>query len=169
MVTREDTHGRRIVMDLLPPQKRTLFPVGRLDRDSEGLLLLTNDGELANRLLHPRYHIEKEYRCSVRGIPTRSICAQLEKGIELNGRTTLPATVRLTAKAPDGSAAVLTLIIKEGRKRQIRRMFEAVGYPVTRLIRTSFAGLTAPSLAVGKWRVLTPEEISSLKTRTGTL
>ena len=156
VTTAKDPQGRRTVVELVPDEPR-VFPVGRLDYDTEGLLLLTNDGELTNRLTHPRYGVEKEYLAEVSGIVSAGALRQLRDGVELDDGRTAPAKV----SQPD--RGVLRIAIHEGRNRQVRRMCEAVGHPVTRLVRVRIGPLTDRRLAPGSWRPLTPAELKSLE------
>ncbi|MCL6453265.1 MAG: rRNA pseudouridine synthase [Alicyclobacillus sp.] len=156
VTTTHDPEGRRTVMDLVSGLDVRLYPVGRLDYDSSGLLLLTNDGALTERLLHPRYHVEKTYRVTVVGMPEASALKRLQQGIELDDGVTAPAQVVVLRHHPKES--VLEVTIHEGRNRQIRRMFEAIGNPVKRLKRIRFGPLTIDRLASGHWRPLRPEE-----------
>jgi 23S rRNA pseudouridine2605 synthase len=154
--TVSDTHGRPTVTDLVP-SKRRLYPVGRLDADTTGLILLTNDGELANRLTHPRYGVPKTYRARVRPAPVRERALQaLREGVELDDGMTAPAKVRQT------KPGVLELTIGEGRKRQIRRMCEAVGHHVDSLERIAFGPLRLKGVEPGAYRRLTPAEVETL-------
>ncbi|MCX7992638.1 MAG: rRNA pseudouridine synthase [Fimbriimonadales bacterium] len=160
--TRRDPHATRTVMDLLKDAPSNVFPVGRLDTDSEGLLLFTNDGEFANRLLHPRYKLPKTYRVWVRGKPSESALRRLREGVELEDGATAPAVVKLLRS--DKEQSLLEMVLREGRKRQIRRMCAAVGHPVLRLIRVAIGDLQLPrDLPPGKWRALTPEEVAGLR------
>jgi 23S rRNA pseudouridine2605 synthase len=143
------------------PAEPRVFPVGRLDMDTEGLLLLTNDGELANRIAHPSHGVEKEYLAEVRGTPSRAALRQLREGVALDDGTTAPAAAALV----DDSLVKLT--IHEGRNRQVRRMLEAVGHPVTRLIRVRIGPISDRRLAPGAWRELTGDELRSLQTAVG--
>ena len=152
----DDPQGRPVVVDLVPADPR-VFPVGRLDLDTEGLLLLTNDGDLAHRITHPSFGIEKEYLAEVEGEPGRGALRRLREGVELDDGTTAPATVGTVGPS------LLRLVIHEGRNRQVRRMCEAVGHPVRRLVRTRLAELTDPGLAPGEWRPLTTDEVRSLE------
>ncbi len=153
--TAADTHGRPTVVDLVPAEPR-VFPVGRLDLDSEGLMVLTNDGELANRLTHPRHGVAKEYLVEVRGEPSPGALRALREGIHLDDGPTAPAEVgRL-------GPGLLRITIHEGRNRQVRRMCQAVGHPVARLVRTRIGPLVDRSLAPGEWRSLTPDEVVAL-------
>ncbi len=153
--TAEDTHGRATVVSLVPGVPR-VFPVGRLDMDSEGLLLLTNDGELTHRLTHPSYGVPKEYLVEVAGQPTAGQIRRLREGVDLEDGPTAPARVSVVAPS------LLRMVIHEGRNRQIRRMAEAVGHPVVRLVRTRIGPLSDPSLAPGAHRRLTLEEVRGL-------
>jgi 23S rRNA pseudouridine2605 synthase len=154
--TARDTHGRRTVTDLVPAERR-LYPVGRLDADTTGLILLTNDGELANRLTHPRYEVPKTYRATLGGGPIaeRTLRA-LRTGVTLDDGPTAPARVRRL------DAHTLELTIHEGRKRQVRRMCEAVGHPVRALVRVRFGPLELGELAAGRARRLTTTELRAL-------
>jgi 23S rRNA pseudouridine2605 synthase len=155
--TASDTHGRRTVVDLVPSELR-LYPVGRLDADTTGLILLTNDGELAERLTHPRYEVQKVYRVSVDppDVPERALRA-LREGVDLEDGRTAPAGVRQI------EAGRLEIAIHEGRKRQVRRMCEAVGHRVTALERIAFGPLRLGDLAPGESRRLSPAEVERLR------
>jgi 23S rRNA pseudouridine2605 synthase len=155
--TASDTHGRAIVTDLVESERR-LYPVGRLDAATTGLILLTNDGELANRLTHPRYGIERVYRARVEParVPERAL-RRLREGVDLEDGRTSPAGAR------QPSPGVLELTIAEGRKRQVRRMCEAVGHPVVELERIAFGPLRLGALAPGQARLLTPAEVERLR------
>jgi 23S rRNA pseudouridine2605 synthase len=154
--TVKDTHGRPTVVALAPKGAGRLYPVGRLDADTTGLILLTNDGELANRLTHPRYEVPKTYRAKVKGRPTNEDLQRLRDGIELDDGRTAPAKAR---RAGDE----IELVIHEGRKRQVRRMLEAVGHPVVELRRVAFGPLTLGALKPGQARRLTAKEVAELK------
>ena len=156
VTTADDPQGRPTVVGLVPDEPR-VFPVGRLDVDTEGLLLLTNDGELAHRLTHPSYGVEKEYVAEVEGLPTRAVLRRLREGVELDDGPTAPARATLV------DPSVVRLTIHEGRNRQVRRMCEAVGHSVVRLIRTRIGPLADRSLAPGAWRELTGAEVRSLQ------
>jgi len=165
LVTLKDPFKRPTVKELLPSLKERVFHVGRLDYDSEGLLLLTSDGELAHRLAHPRYKIPKTYLVDVKGMPDPSKISRLEKGIVLDGKKTAPAQI---AKLRDSSKKTLFQIeIYEGRKREVKRMFEAVGHRVLHLKRVGFGGIRLGKLRTGKWRFLTRREVSSLQRKVG--
>ena len=161
VTTADDPKGRPTVVGLVPDDPR-VFPVGRLDVDTEGLLLLTNDGELTQRLTHPSYGVEKEYVVEVRGAPTRAVLRRLREGIELNDGPTAPARAALL------DASVVRLTIHEGRNRQVRRMCEAVGHPVVRLVRTRIGPIADRSLAPGAWRALSVEEVRALEVAVST-
>jgi len=156
VTTADDPQGRPTVVGLVPDEPR-VFPVGRLDVDTEGLLLLTNDGELAHRLTHPSYGVEKEYVAEVEGLPTRAVLRRLREGVELDDGPTAPARATLV------DPSVVRLTIHEGRNRQVRRMCEAVGHSVVRLVRTRIGPLADRSLAPGAWRELTGAEVRSLQ------
>lgn len=165
--TTTDPYGRPTVMDLLSVPQR-VYPVGRLDQDSEGLLLLTNDGPLTQRLTHPRYQHEREYKVLVLGQPRRQALRALRQGIELEDGKTSPAQVRLIKGEPAPKGMIwLCIILREGRKRQIRRMCAAVGHPVQRLIRLRTGPLHLGDLKPGASRRLTRQEIRSLQTSGG--
>jgi pseudouridine synthase len=178
--TRSDPQRRRTVIDLLVGVREYVYPVGRLDYDTEGLLLLTNDGDLAARLTHPRHGVERSYEARVAGMPDAEALRQLREGIPLDGRRTLPAEATLLNARRDnaGGAAtgaskdaplrnrregVVQITIREGRNRQVRRMLEAVGHPVRELTRTRIGPLTDRRLKPGAWRDLTAEEIRTLQ------
>ena len=156
VTTASDPQGRATVVELVPREPRVV-PVGRLDADTTGALLLTNDGELAHRLAHPRYGVEKTYVVEVEGSPSDAVLQRLAHGIELDDGLTSPARVRRVR------AGVLELTIHEGRNRQVRRMLEAVGHRVVRLHRSVYAGLTVEGLAAGAWRALSPDEVQRLR------
>ena len=156
-----DPYGRKTVMDLLPHREARLYPVGRLDRDSEGLLLMTNDGELAYRLTHPKFLIPKTYRALVEGIPGPGQLQQLRDGLELEGVLTAPAKVKIKKREGSGRCW-LEITIHEGRKRQVKQMCAAIGHPVVKLRRTQFALLDARGLKAGHYRRLDNEEVEQL-------
>ena len=160
--TLEDPQGRKTIVDLLPAALRAerLYPAGRLDNDSEGLMLLTTDGEWAHRVMHPSHGHEKEYLVLVSGRPERHALQRLEEGIELDGEKTAPA--QIVVRRTDGRNTWLTVVLREGRKRQIRRMFEAIGHPVLRLIRQRIGPVRLGRLKPGQYRPLTPREIAIL-------
>ncbi len=159
VTTANDPEGRPTVVDLVPAEPR-VFPVGRLDWETEGLLLLTNDGPLANGLTHPSQGVPKTYLAEVAGVPVRAALRRLREGVDLDDGRTAPAKARLVQTTPTGAA--LEIVIHEGRNRQVRRMCEAVGHPVRRLVRTRFGPLRDHRLAPGQWRLLTQAEIRAL-------
>jgi pseudouridine synthase len=170
VTTRSDPQRRRTVMDLLGGVREYVYPVGRLDYDTEGLLLLTNDGDLAARLTHPRHGVERTYEARVAGIPDQDAMDRLRHGIPLDGRRTMPANVVRVNRAPAPRSprraegeGILLITIREGRNRQIRRMCEAVGHPVKKLTRKRIGPLTDRRLKPGEWRELTPEEVRALR------
>ena len=167
LVTASDERGRETVFDLLDDPPASLRHVGRLDRDSEGLLLLTTHGELAHRLTHPRYRVGKTYEALVEGVPDASALARLCEGVELDDGPTAPAEAELLRR--DGGGAWLRVVLHEGRKRQLRRMLDAVGHPVRRLIRRSVGGLDLGSLAPGASRPLDAAEERALLVLVGLL
>ncbi len=157
--TASDPQGRRTVVDLVPDEPR-VFPVGRLDADTEGLLLLTNDGALTHRLTHPSFGVDKEYLARVEGRPTAGELRRLREGVDLDDGPTAPA--RVSRVAPD----LIRITIHEGRNRQVRRMFEAIGHPVVRLVRHRIGPLTDKKLRPGQWRELTQDEVRALERAT---
>lgn len=158
VTTARDPQGRRTVVDLVPDEPRVV-PVGRLDADTTGALLLTNDGPLAHTLAHPRYGVEKTYVATVEGEPTDATLRALADGIELDDGRTAPARVRRLAPHE------IELTIHEGRNRQVRRMLELVGHPVRHLHRSAYAGLTVDDLEPGTYRELEPTEVERLRRR----
>jgi len=171
ITTRSDPEGRPTVLDLLRGVREYIYPVGRLDYDSEGLLLLTNDGELAARLTHPRHEVDKVYEARVRGIPDAHTLERLEKGVTIDGHRTAPAKVRLIdppKKRPtENEQSRIELAIHEGRQRQVRKMFDAVGHPVVRLKRVRIGPIEDPDIPSGHWRELTPQEVARLQRAAG--
>jgi pseudouridine synthase len=161
LTTVKDPFGRPTIIDLLAGVKERVFPVGRLDKDTEGLLIITNDGELSYKLTHPKHQIDKTYIAKVMGVPDEKDIRRLRKGIFLEDGKTAPAKVRILKKGKN--FAVLEIIIHEGRKRQVRRMCEAIGHPVLSLRRTRIGNLTLRGLAPGGWRYMTEEEVNYLK------
>ena len=160
VTTADDPHGRRTVVDLVRGRGRVV-PVGRLDADSTGALLLTNDGALAHRLAHPRYEVEKVYVADVAGDPDEAALRRLREGVVLEDGKTAPARARRVGRGR------VELVLHEGRKHQVKRMLEAVGHPVRRLHRPRYAGLTLEGLEPGEWRDLTAAEVAALRS-TGT-
>ncbi|HEX3622922.1 MAG TPA: pseudouridine synthase [Acidimicrobiales bacterium] len=156
VTTASDPHGRPTVVQLVPQEPR-VFPVGRLDTDTEGLLLLTNDGDLAHRLTHPSFGVDKEYLAEIDGDPTPADLRRLRQGVELDDGMTAPA--RASVSGP----GLLRLVIHEGRNRQVRRMCEAIGHPVRRLVRTRIGPLADRRLKPGEWRILDLDEVRALE------
>jgi len=171
ITTRSDPQGRPTVLDLLRGIREYIYPVGRLDYDSEGLLLLTNDGDLAARLTHPRHEVDKVYEARVRGVPDDHVLERLAKGVTIEGKRTAPAKVRLIdppKKFPgEDEQTRIELAIHEGRQRQVRKMFDAVGHPVVRLRRVRIGPIADPDIPPGHWRELTPQEIAKLQRAAG--
>ena len=161
--TRSDPQRRQTVIDLLPGVREYVYPVGRLDYDTEGLLLLTNDGDLAAMLTHPRHGVERTYEAKVAGMPDDVALARLRKGIPLDGRRTLPADVSLINKGSRNRDGILLMTIREGRNRQVRRMCEAVGHPVRELRRTRIGPIQDRRLKPGEWRELRSDEVMALR------
>ena len=168
MSTKADPEGRSTVFDLLPPKfRKSLIIAGRLDYNSEGLMILTADGDMANRVTHPRYGCSKTYHVKVKGVPSRESVARLREGVVLDGKPTAPARITLmkgprSARGESNSWWVVEL--QEGRKRQIREMFQRVGHPVQRLVRVGIGGVADTDLPVGSYRELSADEVESLKT-----
>ncbi|MBQ6297493.1 MAG: rRNA pseudouridine synthase [Selenomonadaceae bacterium] len=154
--TARDERGRKTILELVDISER-IYPIGRLDLNSEGLILLTNDGELTNALIHPRFEVKKTYRAKIAGVLTEEKLDLLRAGIELDDGLTAPAEIYMLDKD------LVEITIHEGRNRQVRRMFSAIGCDVKRLKRIKFANLTLNGLKVGKWRELTAEEVAELK------
>lgn len=163
VTTRSDPQQRRTVMDLLAGVPDYVYPVGRLDYDTEGLLILTNDGDLAAALTHPRHGVERTYEARVAGMPDEDALSRLRRGVPLDGHRTEPARAEVLNPGRSDTDAVVRLVITEGRNRQVRRMLEAVGHPVDRLARTRIGPIADPALRPGYWRELTPGEVASLK------
>jgi 23S rRNA pseudouridine2605 synthase len=155
VTTARDPHGRPTVVGLVGHERRVV-PIGRLDADTTGALLLTNDGPLAHRLMHPRYEVDKVYEADVEGEPDEDDLRRLREGVELEDGRTSPARVELIGRAQ------VRVTIHEGRKHQVKRMLDGVGHPVRRLHRSSYAGLTLAGLEAGEWRELTAEEVKGL-------
>lgn len=163
VTTRADPQRRPTVIDLLRGVREYVYPVGRLDYDTEGLLLLTNDGDLAATLTHPRHGVERTYEARVAGVPDAEAIDRLRTGIPLDGRRTLPADVSLLNKGRADRDGLVMMTIREGRNRQVRRMCEAVGHPVKALARTRIGPISDKRLKPGMWRELAPGEIAALK------
>ncbi len=164
VTTMMDPQGRPDMRGLVPDGPR-VFPVGRLDRDSEGLILLTNDGDLADRLTHPRYGVEKEYLAEVEGVPTTRHIASLKRGVELDDG--VARAVRANVVAAASGRGAVRLVLTEGRKREVRRMLAEVGLPVTRLVRLRVGGVRLGRLAAGELRELTHDEVRGLREAAG--
>lgn len=162
VTTVSDPEGRPTVLELLKDEYTRLFPVGRLDMDTEGLLILTNDGDLAYCLTHPRHEVDKTYLALVDGVPTKTRLRKLARGIELEDGVTSPAKVE--ALTTDGESTWISITIHEGRNRQVRRMLDAVELPVKYLRRSRLAFLTLDGLGPGEYRSLNPEEVERLRT-----
>lgn len=160
VTTMSDELGRKTVSDLVADAGNRIFPVGRLDRDSEGLLIMTNDGDFANKLTHPSSHVNKTYRVTVKGVAEEEQLLRMKEGIVLDGRKTLPCDCFVAERKPDRT--VLIFVLNEGRNRQIRRMCEEVGLEVLRLKRTEIAGVKLGMLPQGKWRPLNEREMRRL-------
>ncbi len=161
ITTTSDEKGRRCVMDLLPEMDTRVYPIGRLDVNSEGLLLFTSDGAFANDMMHPSRHVSKTYRVTVRQDVTDEIAAELAAGVYIDGRKTAPAEVRVLTK--EQSRVVMEIVIREGRNRQVRKMCEAVGLEVARLKRTAIGPLRLGMLKPGEVRSLSKEELRAIR------
>jgi len=165
VTTAKDTHSRKTVLDFVEGVSERVYPVGRLDMDVSGTLLLTNDGELAHRLMHPRHQVDKTYLVWVQGAVSSDAAAALEKGVELEDGVTAPASAEILKRSDD--ATLIRLTIHEGRKRLVKRMCAAVGHPVRDLRRVSIGALRANGLRPGEWRYLHESEIDELKRISG--
>ncbi|ADH99683.1 pseudouridine synthase [Salisediminibacterium selenitireducens] len=157
-----DDKGRKTVIDLVPGEFR-VFPVGRLDFDTSGLIVLTNDGEFANLLMHPKYRIHKTYIAKVKGLPLREDLKKLDRGIVLEDGKTAPAKTKVIKTDKRKGTAVVEITIHEGRNRQVRRMFDAIGFPVMKLKRERYGILDLKGLNAGDWRELKPHEVKTLR------
>ena len=160
VTTLSDPQGRPIVSDLLTDLPQRLFPVGRLDLETEGALLMTNNGALSHAILHPRFGVNKTYEATVTGVPDRKKLDLLEQGIEIEGSTTSPAKIRLLKRYHDQS--LVEIIIHEGKKRQVRKMFQAINHHVLYLKRTAYGDLRLGALPVGKYRLLGQEDLKKI-------
>lgn len=160
-----DDRGRETVTDRLPPGPPRVFPVGRLDLDSRGLVLLTDDGELAGRLMHPRYHVEKEYRVVIAGRPGDDALRRLSEGMVVRGERLQPAEARVLESSTGETR--LAMVLREGRKREVRRLWQALGHRVLDLQRVRIDGLQLGDLAEGSIRPLRPDEVADLKSAAG--
>jgi 23S rRNA pseudouridine2605 synthase len=166
VTTRADPQRRATVLDLLQGVKEYVYPVGRLDYETEGLLLLTNDGDLAARLTHPSHEVPRVYEARVLGVPDAHDLDRLSRGLVLDGRRTAPAEVRLLPQRRDQDEVTIVITLHEGRNRQVRDMFDAVGHPVEHLRRVAIGPIRDPRLKLGFWRDLTAEEVDRLKRAT---
>lgn len=167
MTTVEDPQGRRTVIDLIRGVRERIYPVGRLDFHSEGLVLLTNDGDLAYKVSHPKHGSVKTYHVKVRGVPEERIVEKLERGITIEGKRTLPcqiARMKTTGRRDDEGNSWFEVKLREGRTQQIRKMFQAVGHPVSKLRRVAIGPISDPKLTPGVWRELTKQEVKMLAT-----
>ena len=165
VTTTDDELGRKCVLELVKGVKERIYPVGRLDRVSEGALILTNDGEFANAMMHPSKHVAKVYRVTIRPDISDEQIAAMSDGMMIDGRMTAPAQVTVLEKRDD--RAVIEIVLFEGRNRQIRRMCDELGIEVARLKRTAIAGVKLGMLPQGKWRELTPQEVSHILSAAG--
>jgi len=163
VTTRSDPQHRPTVIDLLRTVREYVYPAGRLDYDTEGLVLMTNDGDLAEKLTHPRHGIERTYEARVTGVPNTGAIERLRNGVPLDGRRTRPADVTLLHRGHTNRDSLLVMTIREGRNRQVRRMCEAVGHPVRALARTRMGPLRDTRLKRGMWRNLTANEVRALR------
>ncbi len=165
--TVNDPEGRKTVVDLVKGVRERIYPVGRLDYQSEGLLLLTNDGDLAYKISHPKHGSVKTYHVKVRGVPDERIIGKLERGITIDGKRTVPceiARMKTTGKRDDEGNSWFEVRLREGRNQQIRKMFKAVGHPVSKLRRVAIGPIADPKLTAGDWRELTKHEVKMLET-----
>lgn len=165
VTTVRDPQRRDTVMRFLSGIPERVYPVGRLDKESEGLLFFTNDGPLAHRLIHPRFKVDKEYVVAVDGHPGREDIRRLEAGIVIHGKTTLPCRIQVTEKTATGT--ILNVVLREGRKRQIREMFSAMGFQVERLTRIRLGPIRIGGLQPGRWRRLGRDEVDALRRAVG--
>lgn len=160
----KDDKGRKVVTDLLEDDvEERVYPIGRLDYDTSGLLLLTNDGEFANQLMHPRYHVDKTYVAKVRGFLTIEEIKKMENGMKLKDFKTAPAKIHVMSKDTKKNTSLVKIVIHEGHNHQVKKMFEAVGHPVEKLAREKYGFLTLDGLVSGKYRNLTRLEVAQLK------
>lgn len=161
--TVDDEKGRKTVLDLFPQIEQRIFPVGRLDYDTSGVIIMTNDGDFSYLMTHPKFGIKKKYIAKVKGIPTRESIRKLEHGIDLEDGKTAPAHVKVQSVDKKAETALIEITIHEGRNRQVRRMFDAIGCPVQKLRRESFANVTTHGLNAGEARELTKHEVKQLR------
>ncbi|MCA1030575.1 rRNA pseudouridine synthase [Bacillus timonensis] len=158
-----DDKGRKVVTDFFQELDKRIYPIGRLDYDTSGLILLTNDGEFANTLMHPKYEVEKVYVAKVKGIPSKEKLRLLERGIKLEDGVTAPAKVKLLSIDKRKQTAIVELAIHEGKNRQVRRMLDAIGHEVLKLKRERYGFLTLQGLTTGEFRELSPHEVKQLR------
>ncbi|MHB0808142.1 MAG: pseudouridine synthase [Facklamia hominis] len=159
----EDDKGRPVVVDLINGVDERIYPIGRLDFDTTGLLLLTNDGDFANRMMHPRFQVEKVYIAKIKGIPQADALKRLSKGVMVDGKLTSKANVKLLKQNASNQTAVVELTIHEGWNHQVKKMFEAIDHPVIKLKREAFAFLNLDKMQAGDWRYLTSFEVDKLR------
>lgn len=167
MTTVEDPQGRKTVIQLVKGVRERIYPIGRLDFHSEGLILLTNDGDLAFKVSHPKHGSVKTYHVKVRGVPEERLIDKLQRGITIDGKRTLPceiARMKTTGRNDDEGNSWFEVLLREGRTQQVRRMFQAVGHPVSKLRRVAIGPISDPKLTPGDWRELTPREVKMLAT-----
>lgn len=157
-----DDKGRETVVDLLPGVTERIFPVGRLDYDTSGLILLTNDGEFTNQLNHPRHEVDKVYVAKVKGVPTNAMLSPLKKGVKIDGRMTLPRRYEILSTDRKADTAIVSLTIHEGRNHQVKKMLKEVGFPVMKLKREQYGNLTLKGLKPGQYRSLSQKEVRQL-------
>ncbi|EST90650.1 rRNA pseudouridine synthase [Vagococcus lutrae] len=157
-----DDKGRETVVDLLPGVTERIFPVGRLDYDTSGLILLTNDGEFTNQLNHPRHEVDKVYVAKVKGVPTNAMLSPLKKGVKIDGRMTAPARYEILSTDRKADTAIVSLTIHEGRNHQVKKMLKEVGFPVMKLKREQYGNLTLKGLKPGQYRSLSQKEVRQL-------
>ncbi|WP_456278472.1 pseudouridine synthase [Bacillus sp. AK128] len=158
-----DDKGRKVVTDFFPLLKERIYPIGRLDYDTSGVLLLTNDGDFANTLMHPKHEVDKVYIAKVKGVPTREQLRLLATGVKLEDGITAPARTKMISSDKKKNTSIIQIIIHEGRNRQVRRMFEAIGCPVMKLKREQYGFITLHGLTPGESRELSPHEVKQLR------
>ncbi|WLR43781.1 pseudouridine synthase [Bacillus carboniphilus] len=159
----KDDKGRRTVVDFFDHIDKRIYPIGRLDYDTSGLLLLTNDGDFSNKLMHPRYGIEKTYIAKVKGIPEREKLKQLERGVRLEDGKTAPARIKIQSIDKKKQTCIIEMVIREGKNRQVRRMLDFIGHPIMKLKRERYAFLTLQGLKPGEIRELSPHEVKQIR------
>ncbi len=160
--TRRDPHANRVVTDLVKDVSTSLYPVGRLDVNTEGMLIMTNDGDFAAKVTHPRHKVPKTYRTELRGLVSQEVLSLLSRGIMLEDGLTAPAKTKPVGMNTARQTSVVDITITEGRKRQVRRMFETVGHPVMKLTRIKIGDLTLGNLKPGEWRFMTADEVRGI-------